>query len=326
MYGGAVELANMFLESTFQPDLLVVSDMLDLACFLALTRSKVKDTPVVLYFHENQITYPWSPDDPDLKLQRDNQYGFINYTSALAADRVCFNSKYHFDSFLKALPNFLGQFPDYKGLDNVETIRKKSTVLHLGLDLEQFKPESSIPKSELPVILWNHRWEYDKNPEQFFKVLFQLKAENIPFQLILLGTVYARQPKIFKEAQEKLSAEMIHSGYTEDFETYKQLLHQADILLVTSQQDFFGGSIVEAIYCNCHPILPDRLAYPEHIPLNQQYLHLYNSEEELYQKLKTALLNFQHIRAHARYSYFVEAYDWRTLALEYDYVFDSLIF
>mgnify|MGYP000456988033 CR=1 FL=1 len=37
---------------------------------------------------ENQITYPWSPQDEDVKYQRNNQYGFINYTSALAADQV----------------------------------------------------------------------------------------------------------------------------------------------------------------------------------------------------------------------------------------------
>ena len=65
-------------------------------------------------------------------------------------------------------------------------------------------------------------------------------------------------------------------GFVDSFEEYARLLHLADILPVTSQQDFFGGSVVEAIYCNCHPILPNRLAYTDHIPSALHDIHLYH--------------------------------------------------
>ena len=67
MYGGAVALAEEFKKQTFHPDLILASDMLDLATFLALSRDKVSSIPVVVYFHENQITYPWSPTDQDVR-------------------------------------------------------------------------------------------------------------------------------------------------------------------------------------------------------------------------------------------------------------------
>ena len=189
MYGGAVELAKKFNALDYQADLILASDMLDLATFLALTRKKSAHLPCAVYFHENQITYPWSPQDQDVQLQRDNQYGFINYTSTLAADRIFFNSQFHLDSFTGALPGFLKQFPDYNGATSVLDIRNKSSVLSLGLDLIRLDL-NTIPRGDfIPIILWNHRWEYDKQPEVFFETLFRLKAEGIKFKLSVLKPI-----------------------------------------------------------------------------------------------------------------------------------------
>ena len=35
-----------------------------------------------------------------------------------------------------------------------------------------------------PLVLWNHRWEYDKRPEEFFETLFQLHAD-----IVLAGLI-----------------------------------------------------------------------------------------------------------------------------------------
>ena len=73
MYGGAVYLAEQFNElKDGLPDLIVATDMLDLTTFAALTRHRTAGIPMVVYFHENQITYPWSPTDADVKTQRNN--------------------------------------------------------------------------------------------------------------------------------------------------------------------------------------------------------------------------------------------------------------
>ena len=137
MHGGAVTLARRFLQSEFRPDLILATDMLDLTTFLSLTRSRTAAVPVALYFHENQIAYPWSPQDRDVSQGRDHHYGFINYSSALAADGVFFNSRYHRSRFFEQLPRFLKQFPDHRELETVSLIRRKSRVLPLGVDLRR---------------------------------------------------------------------------------------------------------------------------------------------------------------------------------------------
>ena len=95
MHGGAVTLARKFLQSDLAPDLILTTDMLDMTTFLALTRHRTANIPTATYFHENQLTYPWSPTDRDIAQKRDKHYGFINYVSALTADAVLFNSQYH---------------------------------------------------------------------------------------------------------------------------------------------------------------------------------------------------------------------------------------
>ncbi len=317
MHSGAVSLAKQFLAMDFQPDLIVATDMLDFATFLGLTRIKSNGIPTAIYFHENQITYPWSTTDPDIPLKRDNQYGFKNYTSAFVADKVFFNSAYHQQSFLTALPDFLAQFPDYQEIENIATIANKSKILYLGVDLQRFSKFKVEKKMESPLLVWNHRWEYDKNPEGFFKALFRLKSEGIAFNVAVLGENYKKAPAIFQEAKKVLTNEIVQFGKAKRFEDYAQWLWRADILPVSNHQDFFGQSIVEAMYCHCFPILPNRLAYPEHIPANLHPSFFYKNEAGFYQLLKKAILNIDEIRQETTQS-FVKHYDWRTLAPIYD--------
>lgn len=317
MHGAAVKLAEQFLTLPYQPDLILASDMLDLGNFLALTRRKSANIPTALYFHENQITYPWSPRDQ--VQERNNQYGFINYTSALNADQVFFNSQYHLQSFLEALPPFLRQFPDFRSMANVERIEKKSRVLPLGLDLKKFDLIPAPPKPQEAVLLWNHRWEFDKQPEPFFQALFRLKAGDIPFKLVLLGEAYAEQPPVFAEAIQRLGDAILHQGYTESFTEYAQYLRLADILPVTSQQDFFGGSVVEAMYCQTFPLVPDRLAYPEHIPADKKSTHVFKADQDLFPILKNRVTALENTRTIATsIPSYVEHYDWGALIDQYD--------
>ena len=133
-----------------------------------------------MYFHENQLSYPWSPLDKDLVLKRDLHYHYINYTSSLVSDYNYFNSQYHLDSYIKGLKKYLKKMPDLRNEDTINSIYNKSSSLPIGCNLKNDK--KMIKKN--PIILWNHRWEYDKNPELFFKTLFELKNKKIKFNCI----------------------------------------------------------------------------------------------------------------------------------------------
>ena len=112
MHGGAISLAKQFMHMNFSPDLILATDMLDLTTFLSLTKSRTAQVHSALYFHENQFSYPWSNSDRDIQEKRDHHYGFINLSSALAADHVLFNSQYHQDSFHHEGLRFLKSFPE----------------------------------------------------------------------------------------------------------------------------------------------------------------------------------------------------------------------
>jgi glycosyltransferase involved in cell wall biosynthesis len=326
MHGGAVTLAQRFLEEERSADLLLASAMLDLTTFLALSRQRSAHLKSVLYFHENQLTYPWSPRDDDPAARRDVHYGFINYASALAADYVLFNSPYHRQVFLDELPRFLKSFPDDRGMDNIDVIRRKSRVLSLGLDLrrfDDFRPAIADSGSEPPLILWNHRWEYDKNPEDFFEALFALQDEGLDFRLAVLGESFREQPDIFTRARQKLGKHIVHFGFAHDFAEYAKWLWRSDILPVTAVHDFFGISVVEAMYCCCHPLLPKRLAYPGHVPAPCQGAFFYDDQTDLVGRLKELIRHPDRSQKEVPRN-FVEAYDWAVQGPVYDALLSEL--
>ena len=298
MHGGAVTMARkvsqMYRDD--KPDLIFASSMVNLPAFMALTRNELQGVPVVMYMHENQLTYPL-PEGKD----RDHTYGYINYLSCLAADHILFNSQFHYDQFVEALPRLLRLFPDYTHLNTAQEIRQKSSVLHLGLDLKGHDKYASAyeghawgPGMRPPIVLWNQRWEYDKNPEAFFRLMNRLDDSGHTFRLILAGEHFEEQPKEFERAFERYAERILHYGYAEDFQEYSKLLHRADIVISTSIHEFFGISMLEAIYCGCHPLLPNRLSYPELIPesLHSPLLHapiLYEDDDELFNMMARIL-------------------------------------
>lgn len=324
MQGGAIELAQMFLESKFEPDVFLYTDMLNIPLFQSLVKKQFSHIKSLLYFHENQLTYPWSKNDE--YFDRDKiTYGFINYCSALASDKIFFNSKYNMSSFLKNSYDLLKALPDYDGSSNIELIKSRSEILPIGIDFSVFDKNKSS-KSDLPVILWNHRMEYDKNPADFFNALFALQEEKIDFKLIVLGKEIKGRPKIFDEAKERLAENIIHFGHVESIEKYIELLWTANIQPITSNQDFFSISAVEGLYCNCYPIFPNRLVFPEHFEnenknknknedrsMNQ---HLYEDQCQLISILRNVIVNKKYVGI--KMNQFVERYSWRNLVARYD--------
>ncbi len=286
MHGGAVTLARMMREQAPRVDLILATDMLDLSTFLALTRDLTADTPAALYMHENQLTYPVQPGQ-----KRDLHYGFINYASMLCADGIFFNSAFHMDSWFDELPRLLKHFPDYNELHTVDELRGRSEVLPLGLDLDRLDAWRPIPEppGRPPLILWNHRWEYDKNPAEFFQALYTLAGRGIDFRLAVLGESFVRVPPEFEEARERLGDRIVQFGYLDHPQDYVHWLWRADLIVSTAFHDFFGAAVVEAVYCRTFPILPRRLAYPQFIP---EALHphcLYDDHDSLVSLLEAAL-------------------------------------
>lgn len=282
---GAQQLANAAarLEGPF--DFLLVTDMLDLPAFLALTRPRFERVPVLVYFHENQFTYP------RIRGTRLNSwFGQINYLTALTADRVAFNSAFHRDDFLAALEALARQPNNWLDPEGIDAIRAKSGVLPVGVDLtslDGFAPRRG--EDAAPLILWNHRWEFDKGPELFVRTLERLADDGVPFRVAVAGEAGDNPVPALAALPERLGERVEHFGFCADRASYAQLLWDATIAVSTARHEFFGVGMVEAMYCGCIPVAPNRLNYPALVPRELHDRCLFDDAAGLYERLHTLL-------------------------------------
>jgi glycosyltransferase involved in cell wall biosynthesis len=336
MHGGAVTLARRFLHDIESherhPDLIFTTDMLDLTTFLALTRQQTARTAVLLYMHENQLTYPLPADGTKGPMrrqmgERDRHYAFINFASMLAADRIFFNSKFHLDSFFNALPPFLRHYPEYNELNAVDHLTEKSLVVPVGIDLRRLDlvPSPSINNVGPPLIIWNQRLEYDKNPLGFVKALNQIADEGTSFRAALCGERFGKPDSEFSDLLKQLGDRIVFNGYANESD-YRRLLWEASIVVSTADHEYFGISIVEAIYSHTFPLLPARLSYPEIVPPPYHNICLYKGERDLLGKLRWALKESDAIRSIAtELAGQVAVYDWKVMGPRYDSALAEII-
>jgi glycosyltransferase involved in cell wall biosynthesis len=289
----SMKLAQEVKQLDIEPDILMLSSVMNVAAFLALTNPCFADTPKVMYMHENPLTQPLPPGEV-----RDEVYGYLHFLGMLAVDELLFASEFQRDDYLDSLPAFLKEYSDDPYTDQIEEIAQKARVLYPGLDLSGLDTDTTTEtkeiKSQRPVIVWNQRWQYDRNPGMFFRVLNRLDDIDLDFDLILAGDTKHDKPEEFQKAWSRYGRRIKHFGYVEDPEAYARLLHQGDIVVSTATYEFFCVAIMEAIHCGCHPLVPDSLHYPELIPehLHEPLLHapvLYEDEDQLFHTLKSIL-------------------------------------
>lgn len=275
MFGGSLTLAQQAGELASQagpPDVVLASDMLDLPSFLGHAGPAIGNPKTVVYMHENQLTYPLSPTARD-----DLAYAYLNWSSMVRADEVWFNSTFHLDAVFDALPKFLRHFPDHRHVGLLDRVGEKSTVMSVGVELGWLE---RADKPEPPLIMWNQRWEYDKDPVRFFEAMFRLADSGAGFRLAICGENFRNVPVEFDEARQRLETHLIHYGFAEQDE-YRRLLNAASVLVSTAKHEFFGVAAVEAMAAGAVPILPRALSYPDLIPAEAQDDVLYESDDEL---------------------------------------------
>jgi glycosyltransferase involved in cell wall biosynthesis len=311
------------LENRQSWDIVFCSDMLNLAEFTALVPAEIASLPKVIYFHENQLTYPVRVED-----ERDYQFAMTNLTSALAADAVWFNSQFHLDSLLAALVKFLKSMPDNQPIREVEKIRDKSSVFPPGIEDLPHRPSR---KPGPMRILWAARWEHDKNPEDFFAALEILKNNNIRFEISVIGQSFRDRPEIFDASKIKFKEKIIRWGYQQSREEYVDSLLEADVIVSTANHEFFGLSVLEAASAGVYPLVPNRLSYPEILNLgrneNTEQFFYDGTVTNLADKLSSLVARIQTDKlwsASINLLKLTECFKWRNLANQYDAAFEKL--
>ena len=282
---------------------LLCSTFVDVATLRGLLPKAWQGIRIATYFHENQFAYPVRQEDP-----RDLHFAITNLTTAIASDRLAFNSAYNLESFLDGCRTILPKAPDMPLPEAATRIRDKSVILPPPLDFSDLDASPMKDESDAaPVILWNHRWEHDKNPERFFTALFALAQQGMDFRLIVLGQSFRQQPPIFAEARQRLSDRILHFDYAPSRAEYIKWLHRADLVVSTANHEFFGLSVLEAVRAGCRPLLPARLSYPELFP--REYLY----EEESFPESLAKGLGEKRLAA-TEAKQLTEPFSWPSLA------------
>jgi len=281
MQGAAQVFAPRIRAMAGRTDVLLATDMCDLATLLGLTRGPEAPVAAAAYFHENQLTYPL-PDDPTtgpMRRQhgeRDLHYALINYNTLLAADLAIWNSQFHLDQFLGELPRMLRRFPDETETLPTEELRAKCLVLPPGIEID-LDPVSGRGAGDSPLVLYSQRWEYDKNPSELLEALYALQEDGIAFRVALCGENQRREPTEFLAARDRLGDRLVQFGRADE-RRYRQLLREADIVVSTARHEFFGIAVAEACAHGAFPVLPRRLAYPELIPVEYHEACLFDGD------------------------------------------------
>lgn len=239
-------------------DLIIATSMTDLS-YLAMRR-ELAATPRLVYFHENQFAYANAEIDLDICL--------LQVKTALAADKLVFNTRYNQDSFTAGARDFFLQFPDFPPAGVEQEITHKSSVLPVPIEVQR------TDKARLPEkrrILWNHRWEHDKGPELLLAILDDLESSGFDFELVLCGQRFRAIPEALQVVLRRHAEKIVLNEFIEDANAYHAAMRGCGIVLSTALHDFQGLSILEAAALGCIPVVPDRLAYREYVPNRFRY-------------------------------------------------------
>jgi glycosyltransferase involved in cell wall biosynthesis len=241
------------------PQLLLATSMVDLATLKGL-QPRLADVPSVYYFHENQFAYPRSDrQHSSVDPQMVQLYG------ALAAGRIAFNSAYNRDSFLRGVEELLHRLPDAVPKGLARQLENKAVVCPVPLS-----PPRSGGDRDPGLILWNHRWEYDKDPDLFASAMLELARGGCEFRLALLGPRPTPAPNALVRLRRELPERILVDGRV-DAQDYGRWLNRAGIVVSTARHEFQGLAVMEAAAAGALPLVPDALCYPEQYPAQYRY-------------------------------------------------------
>ncbi|GAG30578.1 unnamed protein product, partial [marine sediment metagenome] len=214
----------------------------------------------------------------------------------------------------------LRQVPDCAPRSTLDSLSRRSRVMPPGADLGPFvSGQKKVRPPDGPLtILWNHRWEDDKNPNDFFRLLFLLAEEGYPFRLSVVGETLRKWPPVFQQARKRLGNRMVQFGYLPKRDDYIETVRQADVVVSTAVREFFSLSVVEATAAGLYPLLPNRLSFPEIIQSRWHREFLYRDDRGLRSRLVRLLEGKVDWVPARQLSRQIQACDWHNRIRKYD--------
>ena len=210
-------------------------------------------------------------------------------------------------------------------MDTAKTIKEKSTVLYPGISLPAYRQVDAEKQTDPPLIIWNHRWGFDKNCEFFFEAILALEDRGIDFRLALMGENFGKIPDAFRTARKRFKDKILQYGYVSERREYEKWLKRGALVISTAIQENFGIAVVEAILMGCIPLLPGRLSYPEILPSAYHEHFLYHNKYDLMQKLFDIMTHYSRYESlRNRLVKEMKSFLWQNVVAGYDRALERL--
>lgn len=230
----------------------------------------------------------------------------------VAADLVVLNSQHTARMMTESFSEYLTQ-------EQMRAIGEKSVVLPFGLYDERFERAIAERKSEqmpdVPVVVFNHRFESYKNPQTTADVLNSLRASGRKFE------VWATQ---MQDQRVKTFPVDRAVGHFEQ-SVYLRNIAVPAINTLNSQHETFCISAFESVALGHLLVAPRAVTFPELVP--DGYPFLFENESEQRAMLATIIDSWpkhyvewsDRLRAFAR-----ERFDFKQYVASYLTLFESL--
>jgi glycosyltransferase involved in cell wall biosynthesis len=348
--GNSLSWAMLERETLLGPyDVVLATSMTDLSALRGLV-PELGRIPTVVYFHENQFSYPQSAQQ-----RAGVEPQILNLYTALAADKALFNSEYNRSTMLNGVDSLLSRLPDFAPRIEVMAKLSLAQVLPVGLNFvdassvsaeamiagekfvgQPFKEEDfdggcadGLSSRQRLSVLWNHRWEYDKGPDRLLALVKNCAKFELPVDLYIAGQQFRERPTEFAEIESIIlstkSLVLCQFGYVPDAQSYRTMLSSCDVVLSTAIHDFQGLSVLQAVAAGCVPLVPNRLCYPEWFAAE----YCYESSDDIAIEAAAARIEIQRLIQKKRAGAFsyadVSALSWQRLAAQYMAVFEGLV-
>ena len=220
--------------------------------------------------------------------ERDYFFAHAQIASCLVADVVAFNSQWNLESFVgglrahfKALPVEADARPDTELI--AAQIRAKAVVLFFPVPVRSslVPLAETLARERLAVeqarsgedagafrplhIAWPHRWEHDKGCDVLLRLLSGLAAAGVDFRVSVFGGEAFEGTLALGKLREAVQepSRLAHVGHLESHDEYLRALAATDVVLSTSNHEFFGVAMIEAALLGVRVLAPNALCYPE---------------------------------------------------------------
>lgn len=145
---------------------------------------------------------------------------------------------------------------------------KKIFVVGAPLDSQEVLTHAQPKDTDL--IIFNHRFNLDKKPEYFLKLVEDLSGQfsQLKFQI----STNLSESGYWSSMDQEIKPELVETlkrfpslkiTYNDSRSKYLDLLNRAYIAPCFSTHETFGFSVTEAFAAGCLAVIPSRLTYPE---------------------------------------------------------------